>query len=213
MEFQDDLNRTLPADLPRRAVVIQKASQHLQLIVEVNHYLNLTRITDPHEAAVKHVVDSVIPWRLFESGRHVLDAGAGAGFPGIPLALTLPDLQFTLAESTQKKARFLENAVATLELPNVTVLPRRAEEIWRDTGADIITARALAPISRVLGLFAPALKAGRKVLLYKGPDAEQEIAESSKEARRLKTRISVIMRYGLPDSLGTRSIVQITPLL
>jgi 16S rRNA (guanine527-N7)-methyltransferase len=206
------LNRTLPADLPRRAVVIQKASQHLQRVLEVNQYLNLTRITDSHEAAVKHVVDSVIPWRLFESARDVLDAGAGAGFPGIPLALALPHLHFTLAESTQKKARFLEDAITALELPNVTVFARRAEEIWRDTGADIITARALAPISRVLGLFAPALKAGRKILLYKGPDAEQEIAESSKEASRRKTEISVIMRYDLPDSLGTRTIVRIAPL-
>ena len=212
MEFHDDLNRTLPADLPRRAVVIQKASQHLQLILEANQFFNLTRITDAHDAAVKHVADSVIPWRLFESAGHVLDAGTGAGFPGIPLALTLPEVHFTLAESIQKKARFLESAVAALELPNVTVVARRAEEIWRDSSADIITARAVAPISRILGLFAPALKAGRKILLYKGPDAGQEIAESSKEARRIRAQISVIFRYDLPDALGTRTMVQITSL-
>lgn len=192
--------------------MIQKASQHLQLILEANQFFNLTRITDAHDAAVKHVADSVIPWRLFESAGHVLDAGTGAGFPGIPLALTLPEVHFTLAESIQKKARFLESAVAALELPNVTVVARRAEEIWRDSSADIITARAVAPISRILGLFAPALKAGRKILLYKGPDAGQEIAESSKEARRIHAQISVIFRYDLPDALGTRTMVQITSL-
>ncbi len=206
-EFEVELNRTLPADLPRRAVVIRKAAEHLGLIVEANQYLNLTRITSPREAAIKHVLDSIVPWRLFQDARLVLDAGTGPGFPGVPLALVLPGTQFTLAESIQKKAQFLEGALAKLELPNVTVAPLRAEDLWRNV--DVISARALAPIPRVLGLFAPALKAGRKILLYKGPDAELEIAESAKEAGKLHARMEVVMRYDLPDFLGTRTIVQI----
>lgn len=189
--------------------MIQKAALHLQLILEANRHFNLTRITTPREAAIKHVLDSLLPWRLFAGARHVLDAGAGPGYPGIPMALVLPDTRFTLAESTQKKARFLEEAVARLELPNVAVAPRRAEEIWREGGIDVITARAMAPISRVLELFAPALKAGRKILLYKGPDAEQDIAESAKAAARLGARMQVIMSSELPDAMGTRKIVSI----
>jgi 16S rRNA (guanine527-N7)-methyltransferase len=210
VQFEDELNQVLPADLPRREVVVRKAAAHLELIVEANQYLNLTRITSPREAAIKHVLDSVVPWRLFAGTRHVLDAGTGAGFPGIPLALVLPETRFTLAESIQKKARFVGSALAKLELPNVTVVPRRAEEIGRDCAVDVITARALAPIWRTLGLFAPALKAGSKILLYKGPDAELEIAESAKQAARLRAELEVVMRYDLPDSMGTRTIVQIT---
>jgi len=75
--------------------------------------------------------------------------------------------------------------------------------------ADVITARALAPIPRVLALFRPALKAGTRMLLYKGPDAEQEIAQAGAEARKLRARMEVVMRYDLPDSLGTRTIVHI----
>jgi 16S rRNA (guanine527-N7)-methyltransferase len=209
VEFEEELNRILPLDLPRRKFVARKAAEHLELIIEANQYLNLTRITSPREAAIKHVLDSVLPWRLFAGTRHVLDAGTGAGFPGIPLALLLPETSFTLAESIQKKARFVDSVLAKLELPNVTVVPRRAEEIWRDRDIDIITARALAPISRVLALFAPALTAGRKILLYKGPDAEQEIAESAKLAGKLGAELQVAMRYELPDSMGTRTIVQI----
>jgi 16S rRNA (guanine527-N7)-methyltransferase len=179
------------------------------LIVEANQYLNLTRITTPRDAAIKHVLDSVIPWRLFAGARHVLDAGSGAGFPGIPLALVLPDIRFTLAESIQKKARFVEAALVKLALPNVVVLARRAEEEWRDGREDVITTRAFAPLSRTLGLFAPALKAGTKILLYKGPDAEREIAEAAKECAKLRVRAEVVMRYDLPDSLGTRTIIQI----
>jgi len=206
VEFEDELNRVLPADLPNRENVVQGSARHLSLIVEANQYLNLTRITSPREAAVKHVLDSVIPWRLFQDAQHVLDAGTGAGFPGIPLALVLPETRFTLAESIQKKARFVESVLGELKLPNVEIAPRRAEELT----AGVITARALAPISRVLSLFRPALKAGTRMLLYKGPDAEQEIAEAAAEARKIRAHMEVVMRYDLPDSLGARTIVQIT---
>jgi len=209
VSFEGQLNQVLPADLLQRDFLIHKCAEHLELIVQANQYLNLTRITTPRDAAIKHVLDSVIPWRLFAGARHVLDAGTGAGFPGIPLALALPEIQFTLAESIQKKARFVDAALVKLALPNVGVSARRAEEVWRDGRADVITARAFAPVSRAVGLFAPALKAGTKILLYKGPDAERDIAESAKECAKLRVRAEVVMRYDLPDSLGARNIVQI----
>jgi 16S rRNA (guanine527-N7)-methyltransferase len=203
---EDDLDQVLPSDLPHRAKVIEGAAKHLDLIVEANKVLNLTRITTPREAAIKHVLDSVMPWRLFAGAKHVLDAGTGAGFPGIPLALTLPETRFTLAESIQKKARFVDAALADLKLPNAIVTPRRAEEL---EGISIITARALAPLPRTLALFRPALKDGARLLLYKGPDAEQEIADAAVEAKKFRVRMDVVMRYDLPDSLGTRTIVEI----
>jgi 16S rRNA (guanine527-N7)-methyltransferase len=208
-QLADELRKVLPLDLPRRDFVITGSAAHLERIVEANQHLNLTRITSPREAAIKHVLDSVIPWQLFAGARHVLDAGTGPGFPGIPLALLLPEVRFTLAESIQKKARFLESALAELASPNATMSPRRAEDLWRDAGIDIITARAFAPISRTLELFGGALKAGIALLLYKGPDVEREMEESSKAAAKLHVRSEVVMRYDLPDSLGTRTIVKI----
>jgi 16S rRNA (guanine527-N7)-methyltransferase len=205
VDFEEELNSVLPADLPHRENVVEGASKHLALIVEANKHLNLTRILAPREAAIKHVLDSVMPWRLFLGARYVIDAGTGAGFPGIPLALVLPETRFTLAESIQKKARFVESALSELKLPNVEITPRRAEELK----AEVITARALAPIPRILSLFRPALKAGSRILLYKGPDAGQEIAEAATEAGKTRARMEVVMRYDLPDSLGTRTIVQI----
>lgn len=200
----------LPEDLPNREMVVSKAAEHLELIVEVNQYLNLTRITSPREAAIKHVLDSVIPWRLFAGAKHVLDAGTGAGFPGIPLALVLPDVRFTLAESIQKKARFVESALAKMQLPNVTISATRAEELALPGAIDIVTARALAPIARALDLLGPALKKGAKALLYKGPDAEQEIASAEKELRKFRMNARVVLRYELPDSLGSRAVVALT---
>ncbi len=208
-EFEEELKQVLPADLPNRDRVAVKCAEHLALIVEANQYLNLTRIVSPREAAIKHVLDSVIPWRLFAQAKQVLDAGTGAGFPGIPLAVVMPGLRFILSESIQKKARFVESALAKLELANVTVSSRRAEEITRDTRIDVITARALAPLPKALGLFGPALKKGTKALLYKGPDTEQEIAEAEKELKKFRLRAEVVMRYDLPDALGTRTVIQL----
>jgi 16S rRNA (guanine527-N7)-methyltransferase len=210
VQFQPELVHILPDDLPLRELVIQKASEHLDRIVEANEYMNLTRITTPREAAIKHVLDSLIPWRLFADARKVLDAGTGPGFPGIPLAMVLPGTRFLLAESIQKKARFVGSVLTQLELPNASISAARAEELGRDGGIDIITARALAPITRVLVLFAKQLKAGAKILLYKGPDAESEIAESAREAARLRVGMKVVMRYDLPDAMGRRAIVEIT---
>ena len=207
MSYEEELQAVLPPDVPERATLVAKAAQHLRLIEETNKLFNLTRIVNPREAAIKHVVDSVMPWRLFAEATHVLDAGTGAGFPGVPLALVLPAVQFTLADSTQKKARFVEAAVAALQLKNATVSTARVEELRE---SHVITARALAPVSRSILYFAPAIRAGAKVLLYKGPDAEQEIAQASGEAQKRRVRLSVVMRYELPDHSGSRAIVQIT---
>jgi 16S rRNA (guanine527-N7)-methyltransferase len=205
--FEDELESVLPPDLPHRANVVKQSAAHLRLIEETNRQFNLTRITGVREAAIKHVLDSVIPWRLFADAKHVLDAGTGAGFPGIPLALVLPDTRFTLVESTQKKARFVEAAAAALKLSNVKVRADRAEDLA--VGSGIITARAVAPVSRALGLFGPALKSGATLLLYKGPDVEQEIAEATPDAAKQRLRMRVVLRYELPDSLGIRTIVEI----
>lgn len=208
--FLEELAAVLPADLPRRDDVITKAAKHLELIVEANQYFNLTRITGPRDAAIKHVFDSARPWRLFSEAKHVLDAGTGAGFPGIPLALIFPETRFTLSESIHKKARFVDSAVNALELPNVEVTAQRAEHVFRGKHIDVITARAMAPISRALELFSPALKAGARALLYKGPDACTEISNAAIQARKQQIRIRVVDQYELPDSLGTRTIVEMS---
>lgn len=205
MEFAAELARVLPNDIPNRERLIQKAAAHLSLILAANEHFNLTRIINAPEAAIKHVFDSVLPWQHFAGARRVLDAGTGAGFPGVPLSLVLPDVRFTLAESTQKKARFVDGAVESLELHNVEVSSDRAEQIALTQRPDIITARAVAPLDRLLDLFAKPMKQGAKLILYKGPEVENELAAVT----RYRIKADQLCRYELPDQMGTRVLLAI----
>jgi 16S rRNA (guanine527-N7)-methyltransferase len=205
LEFENELTAVLPADLPNREAVVRKAGAHLRMILEANQYMNLTRIVSPREAAVKHVLDSLIPWRLFTNAKNILDAGTGAGFPGIPLAVVFPEKHFTLVESTQKKARFVEAAIEKLEIKNVVVAACRVEELG--DGIDMVTARAFAPLEKALEFLRSALKSGAKALLYKGPDAANEIAAAARVLARLKAKAEIVMTYDLPDEAGARTII------
>lgn len=208
--FRDHLSALLPEDLPHRAAVIEKTTRHLEAIVEINRQFNLTRIIDPRDAAIKHVLDSVVPWNLFAESKHVLDAGTGAGFPGIPLALCLPGVKFTLSESIGKKARFVEAVVKELGLADVEVVNARAEEWLKIHRPDMLTARAVAPIERFADLFASAIRRGARALLYKGPDVEAEIASAGPITRRLGLKAKIISKYELPDGAGSRTIVEVS---
>lgn len=209
MPFESALAELLPPGLPHRDRVISGCALHLARIVETNQQFNLTRIVEEREAVIKHVIDSVAPWRLFSGAPRIADAGTGAGFPGIPLALIFPEARFTLLESTQKKARFVEAVAAELELTNVRVRPDRAETWLAANKADIVTARAVAPLAKAIELFAPALRGGARLLLYKGPDAESEIAEAKPEIQRRRVAARVCLRYELPEQMGSRTIVEV----
>ena len=212
MPFIDDLAQLLPADLPNREKCAAISARHLELIVEANKNFNLTRIVSPREAAIKHVADSVIPWRRFQGSARIADAGTGPGFPGIPLAVVLPESHFFLLESTQKKARFVMDAVAALGLTNVTVLPDRAEAWLEENAVDLVTARAFAPMERAIPLLMPALRHKTRVLLYKGPDVDAEIATAVYQIKRRKVQVTVVERYNLPDEMGVRTLVEVVSI-
>ncbi len=205
MQFDEELARVLPLDVPHREGLIEKAARHLALIASANEYMNLTRIVDPREAAIKHVYDSVAAWKHFSEAQSILDAGTGAGFPGIPLSIALPHVRFALSESVQKKARFVDSVVESLELSNVQVVAERAEDWAARDRPDIITARAVAPVSRMLDLFRSDLSRGARLILYKGPEVDADLAE----AQQRGMVAAVLCHYDLPRGLGNRTLLEI----
>lgn len=145
---------------PAQAVLL---SRHVQIMLEWNSRINLTRITAPEEVIVKHLLDSIAPARCLPATGRALDVGAGAGFPGIPLKIVHPDLDMLLLESTRKKVTFLNAAAASLQLPGLTAL----HESWQDfrkrkenVGAfQLIVMRAIKPEAEHISRLASTLLA------------------------------------------------------
>jgi 16S rRNA (guanine527-N7)-methyltransferase len=196
------------AELSRREAVIDISARHAARVLEANEVMNLTTITEPREVAVKHVADSLAPWRLLETSKSVLDLGSGAGYPGVPLAALFPEKTFLLAESTRKKARFLEETVEELRLDNAAVAAQRGEIVLGDEEVDAVIARAAGRAAKVLELLAPVRGSFRRLLLYKGPAAEEELREAERDARRLGLRGRMALVYELPGRLGRRAVLE-----
>lgn len=133
----------------------------------------------PREAPIlwsRHILNCAVLQEEIPHDVRVVDIGSGAGLPGIPLALARPDLHIDLVEPLLRRATFLEECVTKLELDRVRVFRGRAEEVVADVGdADIVTARAVAPLGRLAGWSSPLLRIGGKLVALKGRSAAEEI--------------------------------------
>ena len=160
-------------------VVPADAARLLTLLDELerwNRSYNLTAIGSREEMITHHLLDSLsISPDL--AGERIADVGTGAGFPGLPLAVVNPARQFTLIDSNGKKVRFVEHAVRTLALGNVTALKARAETMRPEVPFDTVTARALAALPELLPQLAPLCGPATRVLAMKGRWPVQELEE------------------------------------
>lgn len=164
---------------------LEQLATYLEMMLEVNQRMNLTAIREPDAAWSRHIVDSLTTLPGFEDvpdGSRIVDIGAGGGLPGIPLAIVLPHLRFTLIEATGKKAAFLTECVKTLGLDHVTVINDRAETVGQDDRHrqqyDIAICRAIGPMRELLEYALPLIKVGGLLLAMKGPKAEAELRDA-----------------------------------
>ena len=155
---------------------LAKLTRHLDLMDEWGERMNLTAIRERSQQLTRHVLDSlsVAPWLR---GRRVVDVGSGAGFPGIPLAIARPDLQFALIESTGKKCRFLEHVRDTLGLANVEVVQSRAEAHATRERFDTVLARAVGPLADLVRYAGSLVAGGGRLLAMKGRYPGDELAK------------------------------------
>jgi len=168
--------------------------------------MNLTRLTEPREVAVKHFLDSLalltVAWPPLDGA--VLDVGTGAGLPGLALKIVRPDLRVTLLDGTAKKLAFCRAVADDLGLDGVEVVHARAEDAARHPemlGAfDWVTARAVAPLDKLLPWLAPFARPGGLLLSLKGPAAEEELALARPVARRLRLTLAAPVLVPLPEA-------------
>ena len=148
---------------------------YLALLQRWNGTYNLTAIRDPREMLAKHLLDSLAMHAQVAVGT-LAALGTGPALPGIPLAIAKPGLQVTLVESNGKKARFLREAVRTLQLANAEVAESRIEALDRPGAFDQLTARALATLPQIVALGGHLLARGGRLLAMKGARPDDEIA-------------------------------------
>jgi 16S rRNA (guanine527-N7)-methyltransferase len=210
-ELSGLLTELIPDGLTLSEQQIDLCARHLKMVLETNQKFNLTGITEPREAVIKHVLDSLLPAPLYAEAKTVLDLGSGAGFPGMPLAILYPDMQWLLVESTQKKARFLQQVVKDLELKNVKVEPKRGEAVLKSlppSRIDILTARAVGSIDKLLNVLRPVKNRFGNLLLFKGQRATEEIETARELAEQLKLEGEIVLNYELPDEMGNHCVVE-----
>lgn len=161
-------------------------------LVETSAHTNLVARSSLVDRADRHYADSLQLWSLLPPrATSLLDVGSGAGFPGLVLACLArrrrPDLSVVLCDSVGKKAAFLAETARVLGLHNVKVESRRAEAM--DKAFDVVTARAVTALPRLLDLTVPRLRKGGTLVLPKGRNAENELAEASERWRLNAERV------------------------
>jgi 16S rRNA (guanine527-N7)-methyltransferase len=150
-DWRPEAEERLATGLGRISLSLTPAQQYLLidylvLLYRWNRVWNLTAIRSPLEAVERHLLDALGIRHLVSGRGHVLDVGAGAGIPGIPLAILLPGQQFTLVDTVGKKCRFMEHCRIGLDLSNLNVHHARIESLQLDEKPDLILSRAFSDL-------------------------------------------------------------------
>lgn len=156
---------------------VARLDQYRKLLWSWNEKMNLTRHTTLEKFVSRDVVDSLRLAELLDRGARVLDVGSGGGVPGVMIAVLRPDVAVSLAESTSKKARAAEAMVGQLGL-SVPVYATRAEDVLELSTYDVLVARGVASLKKLLGWLAPYWDAFDELLLVKGPNWVEERGEA-----------------------------------
>ena len=155
----------------------------------------------------RHILNSVGLAELLHPGQAVLDLGSGAGLPGIVLALRRPDIRVILVEAILRRATFLSETVAMLGLDNVSVHRGRAEEMPRTTRVEVVTARAVAPLDRLIRWSMPLLAGGGRLLALKGEQVEEEVATVRPMLKNAGAAALEVVTVGMAEQLTQARVV------
>lgn len=202
----------LPSDIEHPQIgrdELELCVRHFSLVLQANERVNLTRIVDPHEAVILHLLDSLILLPFVEQAPSgaLLDIGTGAGFPGLTLAIA-SRRRTVLMDSVGKKVAAVQSFIDALSIPKVSAVHDRAESyaVDRRGAFSVVVARAVAPLPVLIEYASPFLHHGGLLVVTKGtPSNEERISGAAAAA---VTGFSTPFRYdvALPCDMGNRSI-------
>lgn len=179
-------------------------ARYYDLLVEGNACMNLTTVLEPEEAVDRHFLDSLAPVALgmIPEGATVVDVGTGAGFPGLPLLISRPDLRLTLVDALAKRLNFLRGVLDALGL-EAEIVHMRAEDFSRRAeyreAFDLAVARAVAPVSPLMEYLLPCVRKGGAALCWKGPEGEREAQDARKAIFLLGGKARPAVEYAVPN--------------
>lgn len=184
----------------------EQFERYFELLVEWNEKINLTAITDKDEVYLKHFYDSIAPilqGLIPNETIKLLDIGAGAGFPSLPMKILYPQLDVTIIDSLNKRINFLQLLAQELDLDDVHFYHGRAEDFAQDKSFraqyDFVTARAVARMQVLSELTIPYLKIGGKLLALKASNAPEELTEAKNALNLLFSKVEDNLSYTLPN--------------
>lgn len=188
---------------------IGQARAYAEVLIRDGDELGLLGPREMPKLWTRHILNSAVVAELLEDGKTVADVGSGAGLPGIPMAIARPKAHFTLIEPMERRSNWLKQQVDVLGLQNVDVLRARAEEVGQVF--DVVTARAVSALPKLLRMTVPLTRDGGRILALKGSKASDEIVESKNLMKKLKVESFEIVHTGT-QFLAEPTLVVVTKL-
>ncbi|MCZ0717614.1 16S rRNA (guanine(527)-N(7))-methyltransferase RsmG [Aerococcus kribbianus] len=190
-------------------------ARYYDLLLEWNEKINLTAITEQEDVYLKHFYDSLTLafYEDFTNDKKLVDVGAGAGFPSIPLKIAFPNLDVTIVDSLNKRVNFLNTVISDLDLSGVSAYHDRAETFGQNPDFrgqfDVATARAVARLNLLAEFCIPLLKKGGQFLAMKAAQTHDEREEANQAIATLGGKFIEDIAFDLPNETGERHIVRI----
>lgn len=190
--------------------------KYYEMIVKKNEVMNLTTITDFDEVVNKHFLDSIsiVKFVDFKRKIRILDLGTGAGFPGIPLKIVFPDIDFVLMDSLNKKILFLEEVIGVLNLKQISAVHGRAEEMaqkkeYREN-FDVCVSRAVANLASLCEFCLPFVKLNEDFISYKSGEIDDELEQAKRAIYLLGGKVNDVVKFQVPGTDINRSLIKIS---
>ena len=182
----------------------ENLEKYAEMMLRYNEFMNLTAITEPDEIREKHFLDS-ITLLLISEGYTLIDIGAGAGFPSIPVKIVRDDINLTMLDSLNKRINFLNDVIKELDIKNAKAIHSRAEDAGKNKelreSFDIATARAVADLAVLAEYALPFVKVGGYFVAMKGTAPAEEIENAKKAVREMGGEIEQVKEALLPSGI------------